>query len=165
MSADYLLELNQAALDITNDSSMIDMYLFDYGNNCDEYNKLNVNVINFISMVNLPPRKVEGYKNFICGLDILEYDTIILGNNITSKQIAISLAVGKRLTLLSGITKINQVNPMIVEKDIYSNNLSGRFEIDGKSVLTIANGIYRKNKNQNGSPIINKIKVGRKSVV
>jgi electron transfer flavoprotein alpha subunit len=159
MSKDNLLELNQAALDITNDSSKIDMYLFDYENTSKEYNKLQVNELNIINLGNLPPRKVEGYKNFINGLQILEYDAIILGNNITSKQVAISIAARKHLPILSSITKINQVNPMIVEKDIYSNNLIGRFEIEGKVVLTIANGIYEKIKNPNGSPVVNEIKV------
>lgn len=159
MSVDYLFELNQSALDITKDSSKIDMYLFDYENTNKEYYKLHVNEINLINMINSPPRKVEGYKDFINGLKISEYDAIILGNNITSKQIAISLAVKNHLSLLNGITKINQVNPMIVEKDIYSNNLVGRFETNGKLVLTVANGIYKKIENPNGCPVVNEIKV------
>ncbi len=159
MSDDNLLELNQAALDITNDPSKIDLYLFDYENSGKDYNKLNVNSINLINIVNLPTRKVEGYKEFINGLQFSEYNVAIFGNNIISRQVAISFSMKKNLSLISGITKINQVNPCIVEKDIYSNNLLGKFEINGKSALIVANGIYKKLDNPNGSPVINEIEV------
>ncbi len=159
MSDDYLLELNQAALDITKDPSMIDMVLFDYQNSEKNYDKLDVNSINLVNIVNLPTREVEGYKEIINGLQFSEYDVAILGNNIISRQVAISFSVEKKLPLISGITKITQTQPLIVEKDIYSNNLSGKFEINGKSVLIVASGMYKKLDNPSGSPIIHKTNV------
>ena len=151
-----LLELNQAAIDITGNPDNIDMYFFDQGNDHAFLDKLSMNKINLVKIKKLPSREVEGYKAYIRSLQISEYDVILLGSNIISNQLAAYISVANKRSFLNGITRVISANPLTVEKDIYSNNLVGEFEIKGKAVLSIANEVYKKIENGDGNPLIEK---------